>query len=140
MIRTFELKKGTIVFDEEKITIKDKSQSQRNLWLYLSLAGAVIGILFILGYLRTDNELLLWIGLFYTIADIAIFFAILMGPLQSEIYLKEVKSLKLKEKYGNYFLEIKLQNNKIRRVNRIENPVYLQQFIEIVLNHRWNLD
>ena len=140
MIRTFELRKGTIVFDEEKITIKDKSQSQRNLWLYLSLAGAVIGILFILGYLRTDNELLLWIGLFYTIADIAIFFAILMGPLQSEIYLKEVKSLKLKEKYGNYFLEIKLQNNKIRRVNRIENPVYLQQFIEIVLNHRWNLD
>jgi hypothetical protein len=63
-----------------------------------------------------------------------------MGPLQNEILLKEVKSLKLKKKYGNNVLEIKLQNNKIRRVSRIENPVYLQQFIEIVLNHRWNLE
>jgi hypothetical protein len=140
MIRTFELKKGTIVFDEEKIIIKDKSQSQRNLWLYLSLAGVVIGVLFVLDYLISGNELLLWIGLFYSGSHIAIFFAILMGPLQNEILLKEVKSLKLKKKYGNNVLEIKLQNNKIRRVSRIENPVYLQQFIEIVLNHRWNLE
>jgi hypothetical protein len=140
MTRTFELKRGTIVFEEDKIIIRDKSKSQRNLWLYLSLAGALIGVLFILGYLKSGYDLLLWIGLFYTIADIVIFLAILLGPLQSEIEMKDVKSLKLKEKYGNYFLEIKQKNNKIRRVNRIENPVYLQQFIEIVLNHRWHLD
>lgn len=140
MTRTFELKSGTIIFEEERIIIRDKSKSQRNLWLYLSLAGVLIGALFMLDYFHSGNELLLWIGLFYMVAHIVIFLAILLGPQQSEIEMKEVKSLKLKEKYGIYFLEIKHRNNKIRRVNKIENPVYLQQFIEIVLNHRWNLD
>jgi hypothetical protein len=128
-----------LVFEEDKIIIKDKSKYQRNLWLILSFAGFLIGAAFVAYYLNSENELLLWIGLFYSIAHIIVFVFVLFRPLQSEIKMIDVKSLNMKVWHGNTYLEIHHNSNKITRVNRIKNPHYLQQYFDIVLKHKWNI-
>ncbi len=139
MIHTFELKKGTLIFEEDKIIINDNSQSQRNLWLFLSGIGIFIGAMFVLTFLISGNKILLWIGLFYMVAHILVMLGFLLEPVQNEIQLREVKSLILKERFGTNFLEIKLHNGKIKKVSQIENPKYLQDYFDIVLKHKWNI-
>ena len=129
---TFELKKGKIVFEENKIVILDKARSQRNFRLFGSAMWMVFGSLSVLRYLKTGDQFLLWTGLIIGIGHLVIFVLNLFKSVQSEISLKEVKSMKIKKRARNEFLDIKLTNHKTRRVTEIFNPDRLQQYIDTV--------
>ena len=73
---------------------------------------------------------MLWTGLFLGIAHLVIFVAFLLRSVQSKISLNEVKSMKLKTPFGDTFLDIKLNSNRIRRVSQIDDVDELRDYIE----------
>lgn len=127
---TFELKKGKLVFEGDKIIILDNEKNQKYFRLLMSGGWIIFGVLFVLRYLKSGDQFLLWAGLFIGISHLIIFIAFLFRSVQSEINKKEVKSMKLKERFGNDFLDIKLNYYRIRRVNQIDKTRELQEYID----------
>jgi len=54
----------------------------------------------------------------------------LLRSAKSEISLNDVKSIKVKQRFNNSFLDIKLKNNRLRRVNQIEDSEELEEYIK----------
>jgi len=129
---TFELKKGKIVFEEDKIIISDKAKSQRIQMLFLGGSGILLGMSYLFGYFKKGDQFGLWFGLFVVLANTLILVAFLLRSVRSEIPLKEVKSMKIKKRAGNEFLDIMLNNNRTRRVTEIFNPDRLKDYIDTV--------
>ncbi|MEI7503649.1 MAG: hypothetical protein WCJ61_10235, partial [Paludibacter sp.] len=48
---------------------------------------------------------------------------------KSVIHLTDIKSLKVKHRFSNTFLDIKLSNNQIRRVIQIEDALELKEYV-----------
>jgi len=130
MNSTFTLKKGTLVFEDGKIKITDNAKRQRTYRLISSGMWTMYGTLSVLRYFKTGDQFLLWTGLFIGIAHFGIFVAFLLRSVQNEISLKDVKSMKLKSPFGDVNLDIKLNNNRIRRVSQVENEDELQEYLD----------
>jgi hypothetical protein len=52
--------------------------------------------------------------------------------------LSEVNSINLNQRFSNQFLDIKLNNNRLRRVNRADNETELEGFIETNFHSKLN--
>jgi hypothetical protein len=52
---------------------------------------------------------------------------------QSEISFDEIKSIKVKERIGRKFLDIKLKNHKLRRVIGVYNKEKLQEYLKALV-------
>lgn len=130
MNNTFELKKGKLVFEEDKIIINDNARYQRRYRLFSAVILLLLGISFLVKYLKTGDmhslRFVLIIGATGLISFVIAFFS----SDQSEIYLKDVKSMKVKRMFFKEFLQIKLNNNKTRQVAGIYNAERLQEYIE----------
>jgi len=128
----FEIKKGKIVFEADKIVITDHARSQKFSILLLMASSIFLGTAYISGYLKKGDRIGLWLGVFLLLINIPVFILMLLRSTQNEISFKEVKSMKIKRRLGNVFLDIKLKNFRTRRVNEIFNPDRLQSYIETV--------
>jgi len=120
-MQTFNLIKGEITFDSDKIIIVDDAEKQKRLRQTTSIMWTIFGTFSVLRYLKTDDQFLLWTGLIIGIGHLTIFILTLFQTAQSEIPLANVKSIKTRQLSGNKFLDIKLKNNRLRRVKRVEN-------------------
>ena len=94
MIQTFKLKKGEILFDEDKIIIKDDAKKQKRLTLLSSSMWTIYGTLSVLRYFKTGDQFLLWTGLFIGIAHFVVFILNLCRTVKSEIPFDDIKSLR----------------------------------------------
>jgi predicted membrane protein len=130
MIQTFKLKKGEILFDNDKIIINDNAKKQRFFILWLSCCGSIFGIGFAFNSLQSNEQIRLWLGLLIGLLNISGLILWLLRSAQSEISLSDVKSIKLSQKFSNKFLDIRLNNNRLRRVIRVDNKTELEEFIE----------
>jgi len=130
MKQTFRLKKGEISFENDKIIISDKVYKQNGMTLLTSGLWIFYGTISVLRYMKTGDEFLLWTGLFIGIGHLIIFVFTLLRSVQNEISLNEVKSLKVKQRFNNIFLDIRLKNNRLRRVSQIEDSMELKKYIE----------
>jgi len=130
MTQTFKLKKGKISFDNDKIIINDAAKKYRLLMLMMSGFGSIFGIGFALNSLRSDEQIKLWLGLLICLLSISGLIMWLLRSVRSEISLREVKSIKLNQKFSNKFLDIRLKSNRLRRVIRLDNKTELEEFIE----------
>jgi len=130
MSSTFELKRGKIVFEEDKIVITDKAGRQKAQMLFMSGCWVFYGTLSVLRYLKTGDQFQLWTGLFIGIAHFVIFVVYLFRSVKSEISMNDVKSMKLKSRNGNNFLDIKLNSGRIRRIIQIEDRDELQVYLD----------
>jgi len=83
-----------------------------------------------LRYFKTGNRFDFWYGLIIGVLGILVLTMWLLRSVRSEISLKEVKSMKLKQRFNNKFLDIKLKNNRLRRVVQVDNSEELNQYIE----------
>lgn len=133
MKQTFRLKKGEILFDEDKIIINDDAKKQKWMLSLILCSGTLIGIMSFLRYFKTGNQFDFWYGLIIGVLGILVLTMWLLRSVRSEISLKEVKSMKLKQRFNNKFLDIKLKNNRLRRVIRVDNSVELNQYIETTI-------
>lgn len=57
---TFELKKGKIVIDEDKIIITDIAKQQRLQMLLLAGSGMLLGTSYLIGYFKKGDQFGLW--------------------------------------------------------------------------------
>ncbi len=126
----FELRNGNLLFEKDGIVISDNAKSQRKLRLFSSAMWMIFGAMSVLRYLKTGDQFLLWTGLLIGIGHLVIFILNLFKSVQSEIALNEVKSMKIKKRAANVFLDIKLNNHRTRRVTEIFNPDRLGDYIE----------
>lgn len=133
MKQTFKLKKGEILFEDEKIIIQDDAKKQKWILSLILCFGATYGILTFLKYFKTGSQFDFWVGLIIGLLNISILLIWLLRSIKSEIYLDTIKSMKLKQKFSNKILDIKLKNNRIRRVICVDNEEELGNFIEIYL-------
>lgn len=76
---------------------------------------------------------MLWCGLFIGIAHLIILIFIIFRTSKNTIENKDIKTIVLKNRFGNSFLDIKLKNNKTRRVNLLDNiPDELKNLVSIL--------
>ncbi len=120
-MQTFKLKKGEIIFDSDKIIIVDDAQKQKRLRLFTSSMWTFFGMISVLRYLKTGDQFLLWTGLTIGIGHFIIVVFTLFLTVKSEISLTDIKSIKVRQHSCNRFLNIKLKNNKLRRVISVDN-------------------
>ena len=130
MIQTFKIKNGEIHFETDKVRILDNSKKQNLLQLFSSGMWTIFGTLSVLRYLKTSNQFLLWTGLFIGIFQFIIFILNLLRSNQSEISFDDIKSIRVKQRFGKEFLDIKLKSNRLRRVIGIENLQELEECIK----------
>jgi hypothetical protein len=133
-IEKFKIEKGEISFETDKIRILDNSKKQNLLQLLSSGIWTIYAILSVLRYLKTGDQFLLWTGLFIGMANFVIFIQNLIRSNQSEILFDNIKSIKVKRKFGNKYLDIKLKNNRLRRVSGIEDSIKLEEYIKSYIN------
>ena len=130
MTQTFKLKKGEISFEREKIIISDDARRQRQMMLLSSSMWSIYGLFSVLRYLKTGDKFLLWTGLFIGIGHFVLLIIFLVRTSKEEILIDEIRSLKTGKKNKNDFLDIRLKNNRLRRITRIENIDELDSYIK----------
>ncbi len=119
MKQTYKLKNGNISFDKDGITILDNAKKQYRLRVFSSSLWTFYGITSVLRFVKTGDQFLLWTGLFIGIAHFVILILTYFRTTKNKIKMDEIKSMELKQRFGNDFLDIKLVGNKVRRVNQI---------------------
>lgn len=72
---------------------------------------------------------LLWIDMIIGIGGFLLFMLFLFMTGKSEIPFDSIKSIKVKHRIRNRFLDIKLKNNRIRRVILNDNTADLEEYI-----------
>jgi len=120
MKQTYKLKNGEISFDENGIVIIDNARKQYRLRVFSSSLWSFYGIISVLRYFKTGDQFLLWTGLFIGIGHFVLLISSFFRITKNEIKKSEIRSLELKQRFGNNFLDIKLVGNKIRRVSQID--------------------
>ena len=138
MNQTFKLKKGGILFEGDKIIIKDDAKKQKWILTLILCLGTIYGALTFLRYFKTGDQFDYWFGLIIALLNILILTVWLLRSFRSEISINEVKSMKIKHRFRNKFLDIRLNNNRLRRVIRVENAVLLEEFIKTNFESKWH--
>ena len=134
MTQTFTLKKGEILFEEDKIIISDKAKIYRYLTLISSGLWILIAIKKGFKLEQSNDESLYLIFIILGILNLLLFVVTLFRSTKSIILLDDVKSLKVKKRFSNYYLDIRLKNNRIRRVIQIEDYEELEEYIDKYYN------
>ena len=130
MKQTFKLIKGEILFDNDKIILKDDAKKQKWLSSLYTFMGTMTLILHSLKSYKTGEQIIFWVEFTFILVGILILTILLLRSVKSEISLNDVKSMKIKQGiYSNNFLDIKLVNNRLRRVINVKNAKELEKFI-----------
>lgn len=132
MKNTFELKKGSLVFEDDKIIVTDNASYQKRMRLISSGLLVALGIFNLTKYFKIQDTQILLTGLLVVICGLFLIVSALRMSVQSEIYLKDVKSLKVRRVFFREFLYIKLTNNRTRQVAEIFNTDRLREYVETV--------
>ncbi|MTI32291.1 hypothetical protein [Xanthovirga aplysinae] len=122
MKQVFQLKKGEITINDEEIIINDQAERENRRWLFSSGIWTIYGIASVGRYFTTGDQFLLWSGLLIGILHcINFIIRIIFRSTTRQIKLQEIDYIKIKQRFNNRFLEIKLLGNKVRRINQIQD-------------------
>ena len=130
MIQTFKFNKAEISFENDKIIISDDAKQQLRRTQFTSAIWVFYGTLSIRRYMNTGDQFLLWSGLIIGLGHLVVFVMILFRSTQSEIPFDEVKSIKVKKRFNNSSLDIRLKTNRLRRILKIDETDELKKYIE----------
>jgi hypothetical protein len=129
MNSTFELKKGKLVFEDDKIIIADNARYLRRSRL---LSSSILFLFGIYNLIMHHGTHALASGLLILVLSMIIFVAAIIVNVQNEIFLKDVKSMKIKRIFFKEFLIIKLVNKRPRQVAGIYNTDRLEEYIKTI--------
>lgn len=132
MNNTFELKKGKIEFQEDKILITDNARYLKRSRLLSSGILILFGLYNLMNFLKHSDIHAQWSGLLVGIAGLIFLVVALLTNAESEIYLKDVKSMKVRRIFFKEYFVIKLANNGTRQVAGIYNAERLEEFIKTI--------
>lgn len=134
MKQTFKLKNGDILFDEDKIIIHDDARKQKWIVLFMILLPVIYAVSIFLKSYKTGSLFDFWYGLILSLLGAPFLTILFLRSVRREIHLKDVKSMKIKQRFGNPHLDIKLNSNRLRRVNDLQNAEELEKYIETNLD------
>lgn len=129
MSETFQLKKGTLPFEADRLLIADGFPGEKRMALLRSGIWTIFGTLSVFRYFQTGDLFLLWTGVLIGIAHLTIFTVLLFRSTRTEIPFAEIRAMTLRHRFGNHFMDIRLNNDTTRRVNGLENLPELQRMI-----------
>jgi hypothetical protein len=132
MNNTFELKKGKLVFEDDKIVITDNAKNEKRYRLFSSSIMLLLGLSFLMKFMKTGETSSLSFGLLIGAAGLVNLAFEYFKSFQSEILFKDVKSIRLNKVFFKEILFIKLNNNKTRRVNGIYNTERLVEYMKTI--------
>jgi len=132
MNNTFELKKGKIVFDEDKIVITDNARYLKRSRLLSSGILILFGLYNLMNSIKHNDIHAQWSGLLLGIVGLIFLVIAILMNAQSEIFLKDVISMKVKRIFFKEYLVIKLGNSRTRQVAGIYNAERLEEYINTV--------
>jgi len=132
MNNTFELKKGKLVFEEDKIVISDNARYLKRSRLLSSGILILFGLYNLMNFLKHNDIHAQWSGLLVGIFGLIFLVIALLTNAQSEIYLKDVKTMKVRRIFFKEYLFIKLANNRTRQVAGIYNAERLEEYIKTI--------
>ena len=132
MNNTFELKKGKLVFEEDKIIITDNARYLKRTRLLSSSILFLFGVYNLWIFFMHNDLHARWSGLLFTGLSIVYFVIALLSNVQNEIFLKDVKSIKISRIFFREFLIIKLVTNRTRQVTGIYNAERLEEYIKTI--------
>ena len=136
MTQIFNIKNGQISFETDKVSISDHSKKHNLIMLISSGIWTIFGTISVLRYFNTGDQFLLWTGLFIGIGHLVFFTLSLFRSNQNEILFNDIKSITVKQRFGNRFLDIRLKNNKLRRIIGVENSPELEDYIKSNIENR----
>lgn len=132
MNNTFELKKGKLVFEEDKILITDNARYLKRSRLISSGLLILFGLYNLMNFLKYNDIHAQWSGLLVGIFGLIFLVIALLTNAESEIILKDVKSMKVSRIFFKEYLVIKLANNRTRQVAGIYNAERLEEYIKTI--------
>ena len=132
MNNTFELKKGQLVFEPEKIVITDNARYEKRYRLISSSILIFFGLYELIKYLGKSEMFSFRFGLLMGASGLVNLAFEYFKSSQNEIYYKDVKSLKVNRIFSSDVLFIRMHNNKTRRVNGICNAERLAEYIQTI--------
>jgi hypothetical protein len=127
--QTFALKKGRISFERDMIIIQDEIKKQNRTTLIMAVLWILLGTRSFIKYLKT-GELFLLLSLLIGILYFLSYIFTLLRSTECEIPLDRIKSIKVKRRLSSAFLDIRLNNNKLRRVIQVEDDDELAEYIK----------
>jgi hypothetical protein len=133
MADSFKIEDGEISIETDKIKISDKSKKQNLMTMINSIIWVFFGLVTIIRYFTKGDEFALWTGSLIGIGHFVVLIIYLFRSHQAEIHLDEIKSIKVKERIGRKFLDIKLKNHKLRRVIGVHNKEKLQEYLKALV-------
>jgi hypothetical protein len=132
MNNTFELKKGKLVFEEDKILITDSARYLKRSRLFSSIFLILLGLFNLMNFIKHNDLHAQWTGMLIGIFGVIFLVTALLMNAESEIFLKDVKSMKVKRIFFREYFVIKLANNKTRQVAGIYNAERLEEYIATI--------
>ncbi len=132
MNNTFELKKGKIVFDQDKILITDNARNLKRSRLLSSCILILFGLYNLMNFFKHNDIHAQWSGISIGILGLIFLVIAILMNAQSEIYLKDVKSMKVRRIFFKDYFIIKLANNRSRQVAGIYNAERLEEYIKTI--------
>jgi hypothetical protein len=130
MADSFKIEDGEISIETDKIKISDKSKKQNLMTMINSIIWVFFGLVTIIRYFTKGDEFALWTGSLIGIGHFVVLIIYLFRSHQAGIHFDEIKSIKVKERIGRKFLDIKLKNHKLRRVIGVHNKEKLQEYLK----------
>ena len=130
MTQTFKLKRGQISFEKDKIYISDKAKSDKYFRLTMNLFLLVFGIINIRKFYREGDHFYYFFWIILVVVILLTFAVLLLKSTKSLILLDEVKSINVKQLISYKTVDIRLKNNRLRRVTQIEDVNALKEYIE----------
>jgi len=130
MKQTFRLKKGQISFDEDRIFISDNAKRQKYLVLTSSVIWMLFGFINVSKFEQSGDDFFYSFWLVLIVINFLLFVFTLLRSSKTSISLADVKSIKVKRRFSNSILDIKLKNNQLRRVLQIEEVEELKEYID----------
>lgn len=129
MKQIFEIKNGEILFENDLIIISDVANKVRRQMLFTTGVLTMAGACSVYNSMAQGDLSLLWIDMIIGIGGFLLFMLFLFMTGKSEIPFDSIKSIKVKHRIRNRFLDIKLKNNRIRRVILNDNTADLEEYI-----------
>lgn len=116
-METINTEYGTLTLTDEVITVADKPYP-RNMRLTMGLAftGGLTAILFLLNTDFSTDGFFFVVWLLILLVNLITGLLLLRLTFPNTIMLEDVKAMKYRAPFGNGFIDIKLQNGRIRRV------------------------
>lgn len=120
MTTTLPIGKGELLLADDRILIKDNAKRDNRMAMVSSAMWTVFGILSVLRYMKGGDEFLLWSGVLIGFAHFALLIGYLFRTSKSELLHSEIRSVKLKSRFGRKFVDFVLESGRKRRVTSTE--------------------